>query len=729
MKTSTNSSAPIRHTPHQNGRLPKILMGIVLIVATLAQVHSVSGALAFARPGFVTAVGPVQFSSVPDAVIITGDYTGPGLIDNTLNIPANRMQYDVINSDVGGLKSWTISYSPLVGPNIIGAATPIGYVDSSGVAVPQGGAAYGTLFNTGYGIYNYNPGSPWVIDYEVDHITFIWNSGTPPSGLPIIAGVGYLAPTVFLPSFSIEYSPNLPFGQVPASALTGTVTENGTVYGPLPNNPCISIHAPDITVYTCSNCTPVAYNVKATNICCPGGTLTLVYDVPSNNCFYVNTTTPVTVTAHDGCGDTNSTVFNVHVLPASGCGSNSCINLTANNILAYTCSNCTAVSFNAKAVDTCCGAGNVTLVYSVPTNFCFPIGSTPVTVSAFDSCGNSAGPVPFIVTVSQGYNCPSNCITLTAGDIYAYTCSNCTAVSFNAKAVDTCCTSGGVTLVYSFPTNFCFPLGSTMVTVSAHDPCNNSAGPVAFNVYVMQGPACPTNNCITLNATDVVAYTCSNCTSVTYNAQAFDQCCPLATATLVYSIPTNFCFPLGSTMVTVSAHDPCGYSSSPVTFNVMVMPGPTCQSNNCITLTASNITAYTCGACTNVTYNVTAVDLCCSNLTLVYNPPTNYCFPINKTTPVTVNAYDQCGHYGVTTFLVTVLPGPNCAGQLPGLTLKPSGTSPTSPQLILNWPTVSAQLEQSMDLIHWTTVPGLSNPPVVIGGDAQSKVFYHLKYN
>jgi hypothetical protein len=111
---------------------------------------------------------------------------------------------------------------------IIGAGTPLGYVTASGRTVSQGGVAYGTLFNAGYGVYNYNTRSPWSIDYEADHITF---NGT---GRQAGLGVNDRAGFPYLPSFSIEFSTNLSGALVTASAMTVASNLTGQVYGPVP---------------------------------------------------------------------------------------------------------------------------------------------------------------------------------------------------------------------------------------------------------------------------------------------------------------------------------------------------------------------------------------------------------------------------------------------------------------------------------------------------------------
>jgi len=210
--------------------LRAVLAGLVFV-----QTHSALGALSFTR-GIVTSAGPEQFASTVDSDILVGGFTAPGVLSSGLYIPETRIQYDTIDNDptfTYSLSSWTLYYSSALAPDIIGAATPLGYVDPAGNPVPQGGGAYTTLFNAGYGIYTYNTGAPWSIDYEADHITFTAVAG----GVPPGGGAGDVTPGMYLPSFDIEFSPNLGVGSVAALALfsapNGAGYANGTVLGPV----------------------------------------------------------------------------------------------------------------------------------------------------------------------------------------------------------------------------------------------------------------------------------------------------------------------------------------------------------------------------------------------------------------------------------------------------------------------------------------------------------------
>jgi hypothetical protein len=234
-----------------------------------------------------------------------------------------------------------------------------------------------------------------------------------------------------------------------------------------------------------------------------------------------------------------------------------------------------------------------------------------------------------------------------------------------------------------------------------------------------------------VTASNIVAYTCSNCTTVVYNAQAFDTCCA-ASPTLTYNPPPGTCFPAGSTTpVTVTATDPCGNVSAPRTFLVTVVPITAgCGPNNCIQINASNIVVSTCSNCVPVPYPVTITDTCCTNWNVIFNPPLGFCFPVNTTTPVNVNVFDRCGNKASKTFLVTVVPGANCGGTMPGLSLTGGGTggTGTNSSINLNWPPVQAELQQSSDMIEWTPVPGATNPPYVID-NPPPQMFFRLKYN
>jgi hypothetical protein len=180
--------------------------------------------------GKLTSLGALSFSSVTDQCTVTGGFTSPGKIA-AVNIETKRIQYDIVNTAAQPMTSWTLNYPATVGPSIVGANLPTGYIDSSGKAVHVGGQSYTTIFNAGYGIYTYNPGAPWVIDYEKDHLTF----SAAKDALPVGCGVGFLGSNSFMPTFAILFKPDLSFGDVKATATIGQNVA-GTVIGPVERN-------------------------------------------------------------------------------------------------------------------------------------------------------------------------------------------------------------------------------------------------------------------------------------------------------------------------------------------------------------------------------------------------------------------------------------------------------------------------------------------------------------
>jgi hypothetical protein len=268
---------------------------------------------------------------------------------------------------------------------------------------------------------------------------------------------------------------------------------------------------------------------------------------------------------------------------------------------------------------------------------------------------------------------------------------------------------------------------TTPVLVTVIDQCGHT-NTTSFTVSVLRDPFCPTN-CISIYATNITAYTCSNCTFVPFNVFANDTCCAVQ-PTLSFNPPETTCFPVNSTTpVLVTATDVCGHSATR-SFNVTVLPRADCDTN-CIRLYATNIVVYTCTNCTTVPYNATAFDICCTNtVSLHYNPPPNTCFPRNTVTPVQVVASDTCGHTAVGYFTVTVLPGANCGGTQPGVSITGTsslGGSVTNYYAVWWGVTNTVQVEASPDLLNWQPVPGGTNSPYVFPSTAPMS-FYRLHY-
>src|SRR6185369_15310918 len=294
---------------------------------------------------------------------------------------------------------------------------------------------------------------------------------------------------------------------------------------------------------------------------------------------------------------------------------------------------CTSnVTFIVTATDNCA----VTNISSVPASgFAFPRGTTTVTNTARDSSGNSSQ-CTFTVTVNDTQlpviTCPANRTVNAAPGV-------CTSnVTFSVTATDNC----AVTNISSEPASgFAFPRGTTSVTSTVRDSSGNSST-CAFTVTVLdnQPPAitCPAN--LTVNAAPGACVS-----NVTFNVTATDNC---AVTNRVSVAVSGFAFPVGITIVTNSARDSSGNSSTctfTVTVNDTQPPLITCPAS--ITLTTAP------GVCiSNVIFNITGTDNCAVT-SLVSVPPSGFSFPLGTTT-VTNRATDPSGNSSQCTFTVTV---------------------------------------------------------------------------
>src|SRR6266571_4019352 len=189
------------------------------------------------------------------------------------------------------------------------------------------------------------------------------------------------------------------------------------------NAPIVLTCSSNITATTSSNCAVVFYTSTATGGCNPPPTL--VCNPPSGTCFPLGTNT-VTCTASNSCGQLTNCTFKVTVnqsnLPP--------ILLTcSSNIIATTSSNCAVVFYTSTASGGC--TPPPTLVCNPPSGSCFSLGTTLVTCTASNSCGQSTN-CTFTVTVNQS-NLPPILLTCSS-NITATTSSNCVVVFYTSTA-------------------------------------------------------------------------------------------------------------------------------------------------------------------------------------------------------------------------------------------------------------------------------------------------------
>ena len=404
------------------------------------------------------------------------------------------------------------------------------------------------------------------------------------------------------------------------SACTFTVTVNDT------EDPVVTCPANITTVNDPGQCgAAVSFTASLTDNC-PGATVS--YFPASGSVFPIGTTL-VTATATDAAGNTSSCTFSVTVeddeLPAINCPGNILVNNDAGLCGAV-------VTFSVAVNDNC----TATLVLSHESGDFFPIGVTTVIATATDASGNTTT-CSFTVTVEDNtvplIACPSNiAVSNDPGACGAI-------VNFEATASDNCV--GGATVTYSQNPGTLFPIGQTIVTVTAIDGNGNTAS-CSFTVTVTDDE----NPVITCPANINVNNDAGQCGAVvTYNATISDNC---PGASVSYSLASGSVFPIGTTMVTATATDAAGNTSSctfTVTVNDNQAPVIVCPAN----ISVGN-TAGQCGA--TVSFIATVTDNC-AGATVSYSPASGSFFPVGTTT-VTATATDANGNTSACSFTVTV---------------------------------------------------------------------------
>lgn len=168
-------------------------------------------------------------------------------------------------------------------------------------------------------------------------------------------------------------------------------------------------------------CVNQGCGIYATSLCGPCPTVTLSESTIPGSC--ANEYDLVrTWTATDAFGNTVSQSQTIHVFddvrPTINCQN-------INQCVPYGGPNSTAVSFTVNANDNC---GTPTVTTSIASGSTFPIGSTWVTATATDDCGNSRS-CNFRVRVYRSHNCNSK---MANGDTEAEAASIASELAINA---------------------------------------------------------------------------------------------------------------------------------------------------------------------------------------------------------------------------------------------------------------------------------------------------------
>lgn len=285
--------------------------------------------------------------------------------------------------------------------------------------------------------------------------------------------------------------------------------------------------------------------------------------------------------------------------------------------------------------------GTITLTQTagLPSGSAFPVGTTTNTFVATDAAGNT-DTCSFTVTVDDDEDpvvtCPAD-ITVSNDP------GQCGAiVAFMASATDNC---PGVTTSSIPASGSFFPVGTTMVTVTAVDAAGNT-DVCTFNVTVndTEPPVitCPAD--ITVNNDPGL---CS--AVVTFSATATDNC---PGTTIAYSPASGSTFPVGTTIVTATATDASGNTDS-CTFNVIVVDNeaPTISCPADITV---NNDPGVCGAIVNYATPVGSDNCPGSTTAQTAGLPSGATYPVGTTTNTFV-VTDAAGNTAMCSFDVTVI--------------------------------------------------------------------------
>jgi|GEM_PF-2491778 len=357
----------------------------------------------------------------------------------------------------------------------------------------------------------------------------------------------------------------------------------------------------------------------------------ITYSKDSGTVFPVGVTT-VLVTAKDASNNTRTYNFKVTVQDTTGPS----ITPPADIVAEATGPNGAIVNFDPPTVSDVVTA-NPVITYSKNSGTLFSPGLTVVTITAKDAANNSST-TTFNVTVQDR----TGPMIAAHADVTAEAEGPDGAVVNFSSGTATDLVSGNVAVTYSQNSGTAFPLGDTVVTMSAKDALNNSSTRT-FTVTVQD----TTKPEIAVHA-NVLAEAEGPDGAVVHFDPATANDLVTANPVITYSQNSGTLFSLDQTQVTITARDTANNTSTR-TFIVTVedTTAPVVHVPENIVATATSAA----GAVVN--FSVSADDLVDGAVTATANPASGSTFPFGTTT-VTVTATDHANKTGTATFTVTV---------------------------------------------------------------------------
>ena len=344
----------------------------------------------------------------------------------------------------------------------------------------------------------------------------------------------------------------------------------------------------------------------------------------------------------------------------------------------------TFLAVDKLAIDNTILERNVPVSSSVASGSAFPVGTTIVTNTITDACGNTASQT-FTVTVNDVEPPFIPVLTSITTTNDTGVCGAVVNFSLPTNSITDNCGVAGI--VATPASGSSFPVGSTLVTVVVTDNhANHSTN--TFNVVVndVELPVITGLPADVIVQTGPGRLTCDQVASWT-PPTASDNC---HVASFGADHNPGDTFPVGSTLVTYTATDDAGNSKS-ASFHVIVQDNTPPVIANCpgniVRINDPNVTTAV------VTWPTIVATDNCGSPNVVVVPPSGSIFPAGTTT-VQVLATDIHGNTNGCSFTVTINDLPvitaqpvsstNNAGTTAVFSVSATGTSPLSYQWLKN---------------------------------------------
>ncbi len=423
--------------------------------------------------------------------------------------PGSPIAFSVTGADVDGGATVTLNTSGVPIGSTMSPSLPITGAGSPGVAsnfswtpLPANSGSYVIIYtvtdNTGSQVQN-------TVQINVSTLPSPTTTNSAVTGITQTDATlnGVVNPNGVVTSFRFEYGLDATYGNSTAPAAAGSGTTDvpvsrvisglspNTVYhyrlvassaggnsvapdatfttAAIANTPPVLVlpASPVIAEATSSLGAAVTFSVSATDV--QDGTAPAIATPASGSVFPIGDTT-VSVSATDSAGATTTGSFVVRVQDTTA----PTLTVPGPIVAEATSAAGAVVTFSVGATD---AVSAVTPVATPASGSVFPIGTTMVSVSAVDAAGNPST-ASFTVTVQDTtppvVTAPAN-ITVIAANAAG------SVVSFSVSANDS--VDGALTATASPASGSLFPIGTTLVNVSATDSSTN-VGSASFTVTV-----------------------------------------------------------------------------------------------------------------------------------------------------------------------------------------------------------------------------------------------------